>query len=45
MHVISNKDAHSQFVFDVIDTIMHMDVWIKFPVDVLITNKISHWCL
>ena len=43
--VISNKDVESQFVFDVIYLIKHMDVWIKFPVDVLITDEVSHWGL
>ena len=28
--LISNKDMYSQFVFDVIDPIKHMDVWINF---------------
>ena len=43
MCVISNKDTYSQFIFDVTDPIEHMDVWIKFPVEVLIAEEVSHW--
>ena len=45
MCVISNKDMYGQFVFDVIDPIEYMDVWIKFPVEVLIADEVSHWGL
>ena len=40
--VISNKDASSWFALDVIDLIKHLDVLIKFPVDVLIFDEVSH---
>ena len=45
MCVISNKDTYSQFVFDAIDPTKYMDDWIKFPVEVLITEEVSHWNL
>ena len=45
MCVISNKDVYSQFPFDVIDSIKHMDVWVMFPIEVLITDEVSHWGL
>ena len=38
---ISNKDMYSGFVFDVIDPIKLTDVWIKFPVDVLMKYPIG----
>ena len=41
MCVISNKDVYIWFVFDVIDLIK--EVWIKFPVEVSITDEVSHW--
>ena len=45
MCVISSKDAYSQFVFDIIDPSKYMSVWIKFPVEVLISDGVSHWSL
>ena len=42
---ISNKDAYSQFVFEVIDPIKGMEVWIKVPAEVLIADELSHWRL
>ena len=39
------KLHQSQFVFDVIDLMKHMDAWIKFPVDLLITDEVFHWGL
>ena len=43
--VISNKDVYSWPVFDTVDPINDMDVWIKSLVDVLITDEVSHWSL
>ena len=40
--VISNKDMYSQPVFDVIDSLNDVDVWIKFLVDVFITDEVFH---
>ena len=45
MCILSNKGAWSQFVFDVIDPIKHMDVWIMFPVKVLVIHEVSCWDL
>ena len=43
MCVISNNNVQSQFVFDAINLIKHMDVWIKFHAEVLITDEVSPW--
>ena len=43
--VISNKDVYSQFVFDVLGPTKHMHLWIKFPIQVLIADEVSHWGL
>ena len=40
--IIGYKHMESQSVFDVINSINHMDVWIKSPADVLITDEVSH---
>ena len=40
--IIGTKYLQSLSVFDVLNSINHMDAWIKFPVDVLITDEISH---
>ena len=40
--IICYKYMYNRSAFDAIYSINHMDVWIKFPVDVLITDEISH---
>ena len=45
MCVINSNGIYNQFVFDVIDPIKHMDVWVTFPVEVLIADEVSYWDL